>query len=361
MVQGDKVGLIDGERQFTYAELADRVGRLRTGLRALGHSQRRPHRRPGPQLVPALRGVDGDPHRQPDLQRPQLPARAGRARVHRQRLGGERAVRRRPPVGRGASHFASAARPAPAGVDGRRRLARRLAHLGRAGGARLEPAARRPRRRLRRRHHLHGRHDRSAEGRDADPRQPGGQRQAHAVGQPAVRVGPLPAPHADVPLGGRRQHVRPDARRRHPDHLPRLRPRSRRPDDRALPRLGLRARADDDQHVPQPSGHGRARPVVVAAVPLRRLADPDGAPPAGDGRTPVRLLAGLRHDRDVAALLPAHERGPRQGDRRRPRRRAPPRQRRHAVHRRRRRDPPPRRHRRATSARWARSPCADRT
>ena len=38
MVQGDKVGLIDGERQFTYAELADRVGRIRTGLRALGTS-----------------------------------------------------------------------------------------------------------------------------------------------------------------------------------------------------------------------------------------------------------------------------------------------------------------------------------
>ena len=31
--------------------------------------------------------------------------------------------------------------PAPARVDGRRRLARRLPHLGRAGGARLEPAA----------------------------------------------------------------------------------------------------------------------------------------------------------------------------------------------------------------------------
>src|SRR4029079_4196927 len=36
MVQGAKVGLIDGERQFTYAQLADRVGRLRTGLRTLG-------------------------------------------------------------------------------------------------------------------------------------------------------------------------------------------------------------------------------------------------------------------------------------------------------------------------------------
>jgi len=38
MVQGDKVGLIDGDRQFTYIELADRVGRIRTGLRALGTS-----------------------------------------------------------------------------------------------------------------------------------------------------------------------------------------------------------------------------------------------------------------------------------------------------------------------------------
>ena len=36
MVQGQKVGLIDGDREFTYAELADRVGRLRSGLRALG-------------------------------------------------------------------------------------------------------------------------------------------------------------------------------------------------------------------------------------------------------------------------------------------------------------------------------------
>lgn len=36
MVQPDKIGLIDGERAFTYRELSERVGRLRTGLRALG-------------------------------------------------------------------------------------------------------------------------------------------------------------------------------------------------------------------------------------------------------------------------------------------------------------------------------------
>src|SRR3954452_16307962 len=35
-VQGNKIGLIDGEQTFTYAQLADRVGRLRTGLRGLG-------------------------------------------------------------------------------------------------------------------------------------------------------------------------------------------------------------------------------------------------------------------------------------------------------------------------------------
>ena len=36
MVQPHKVGLIDGEHQLTYLQLADRVARLRTGLRALG-------------------------------------------------------------------------------------------------------------------------------------------------------------------------------------------------------------------------------------------------------------------------------------------------------------------------------------
>jgi long-chain acyl-CoA synthetase len=36
MVQPHKVGLIDGEHQLTYRQLADRVARLRTGLRALG-------------------------------------------------------------------------------------------------------------------------------------------------------------------------------------------------------------------------------------------------------------------------------------------------------------------------------------
>ena len=36
MVQPHKVGLIDGDHQLTYAELADRVARLRTGLRSLG-------------------------------------------------------------------------------------------------------------------------------------------------------------------------------------------------------------------------------------------------------------------------------------------------------------------------------------
>ena len=36
MVKPDKVGLIDGEHQLTYRQLANRVGRLRGGLRSLG-------------------------------------------------------------------------------------------------------------------------------------------------------------------------------------------------------------------------------------------------------------------------------------------------------------------------------------
>lgn len=36
MVQGDKEALIDGEHRFTYRQLADRVARLRGGLRSLG-------------------------------------------------------------------------------------------------------------------------------------------------------------------------------------------------------------------------------------------------------------------------------------------------------------------------------------
>ena len=179
---------------------------------------------------------------------------------------------------------------------------------------------------------------------------------------PLFESRPLPAPHPDVPLGGRRQHVRPDARRPartitcpgfDPDLVGRM--------IEQLPRLGLRARADDDQHVPQPSRYGRARPVDVAAVPLRRLADPDGAPPAGDGGAAVRLLAGLRHDRDVAALLPAHERATTTrrspatptpcGGSPAPARRASASTSRSAA-------PTARR---ATSARWARSRCADRT
>ena len=36
MVQGDKEALVDGDRRFTYREVAERVARLRGGLRALG-------------------------------------------------------------------------------------------------------------------------------------------------------------------------------------------------------------------------------------------------------------------------------------------------------------------------------------
>jgi long-chain acyl-CoA synthetase len=36
MVKPDKLGLIDGDQQFTYRQLADRIDRLRGGLRALG-------------------------------------------------------------------------------------------------------------------------------------------------------------------------------------------------------------------------------------------------------------------------------------------------------------------------------------
>ena len=179
---------------------------------------------------------------------------------------------------------------------------------------------------------------------DADPRQPDGQRQAPAVGQPAVRddrfLHLTPMFHsagvanmyAQTLVGGT-QVICPGFE---PDLVGRMIERYR--------DHGLRARADDDQHVPEPSRHRRARPVVVAAVPLRRLADAGGAAAAGADRAAVRLLAGLRHDRDVARTSPSSRHSTTgsamTGDPDALRRLASCR---HAVHRRRRRDPPARR------------------
>ena len=71
---------------------------------------------------------------------------------------------------------------------------------------------------------------------DADARQLDGERQAPDVGQPGVPRRPLLARHADVPFGGRREHLRPHARRRYPRDLPGLRTRPRRTPDRAATR-----------------------------------------------------------------------------------------------------------------------------
>ena len=255
MVQPDKVALIDGEHRFTYRQLAERVARLRGGLRSLGLSDG--DRVAGLSLnssrhfeawfaIPTANLIFNDLNFRLALPELQFIVDDSGASV----------------LCADARHWATATAFArsvrldpSAGVDGRRTVARWLADLGRTRGARADPRAAHPRRRLRRQHHLHRRHHRPAQGRDADARQPDGQRQAHAVGEPAVRIGSVPAPDPDVPLGRGGQHLRAHARRRHARHVPRLRRRSGRPHDRGAPHHGRRAGADHDQHVPQPPRH----------------------------------------------------------------------------------------------------------
>ena len=214
MVRRDQVGLIDGDTRLTYGELDRRIAGARAGLRELGLASG--DRVAGLALnsfrhleawmaIPTANLIFNDLNFRLALAELEFIVNDSGARV----------------LLADARHWETAVALLER-CDCLEQLVwmerRRLRPTARRRGTSSRgddpiPTARRPRRRLRRRHHLHGRHDRSAEGRDADARQPDGQRQAHAVGQPAVPRRPLPAPHADVPLGGRRQHVRPDARR----------------------------------------------------------------------------------------------------------------------------------------------------
>ena len=224
----------------------------------------------------------------------------------------------------------------------------------------VEPP-RRPRRRLRRRHHLHRWHDRAAEGRDADPRQPDGQRQAHAVGQPAVRddrfLHLTPMFHS---AGVANMYAQTLVAGTHitcpgfdPDLVGRMIERYEVSVCVLVPTminmfLNHPGTAERDLSTWRLCLYA-ASPIPMAL--LQRAMD----------ELPCGFSQGYGMTEMSPALLPAHDRGPRQGDGRRPRRRAAAGQRRHAVHRRRRRDPPPGRQPVRRSARWARSRCAGRT
>ena len=223
-----------------------------------------------------------------------------RAGVHDRRLRNagarrrRRSARRRPRPAR-ALRGARARRPRR-----RRRDARRLHRATR----RCSTTASRPGARSRARHAggdlLHRRHDRSAEGRHAQPRQPRGQRQALPVPGRAHAGGPLRPRRADVPRrrldDGLLRHL--GRWRAHPARP--LRPASPRACHRGARRDRPRARADHDPDAARAPRAASGRPRRPAAAALRGGADVREPARAGDAHAVVRLPARVRHDRGGA-------------------------------------------------------------